>query len=53
MGWVRHVEWMGEARGMYRALVEKPDVNIPLVGRREDNVKMDLKEVGCGGYGQV
>jgi len=34
---------MGEGRGVYRVLVGKPE------GRRwEDNIKMDLREVGCG-----
>jgi hypothetical protein len=37
---------------VYRDLMEKPEVKRP-VGRprrrREDNIKMDLKEVGCGG----
>jgi hypothetical protein len=40
----------GEGRGVYRVLVEKPERNRPL-GRprhiREDNIKMDLQEVGC------
>jgi hypothetical protein len=38
-------------RGMYRVLVEKPEGKRPL-GRPghkwEDNIKMDLQEVGCG-----
>jgi hypothetical protein len=43
---------MGERRGVYRVLVEEPEGKRPL-GRRgpkwEDNIKMDLQEVGCGG----
>jgi len=43
---------MGERRGKYRVLVGKPDGRRPL-GRTwlrwEDNIKMDLQEVGCGG----
>ena len=51
MRWVGHVARIGEGRGVYRVLVGKPE------GRRqqgrprlrwEDNIKMDLKEVGCG-----
>jgi hypothetical protein len=43
---------MGERRGVYRVLVEKPKGN-KLLGRSrrisENNIKMDLQEVGCGG----
>jgi hypothetical protein len=43
---------MGEGRVMYRVLVGKPKGRIPLGSPRcrwEDNIKMDLQEVGCGG----
>ena len=43
---------MGERRGVYRVLVEKPEGKRPLWrprSRWEDNMKMDLQEVGCGG----
>jgi hypothetical protein len=43
---------MGERRGVYRVLVGKPEVKRPLRRHRrrwEDNINMDLKEVGCGG----
>jgi hypothetical protein len=43
---------MGERRGVYRVLVGKPEGKRPLGGTRrrwEDNIKMDLQEVGCGG----
>jgi hypothetical protein len=42
----------GGEEGAYRALGEKPEGRRPL-GRcgckREDNIKMDLREVGSGG----
>jgi hypothetical protein len=43
---------MGEDRGVYRVLVEKPEGKRPLGSPRcrlEDNIKMDLQEVGGGG----
>jgi hypothetical protein len=43
---------MGDRRGAYRALVGKPDGRRPLGRPRrrwEDNIKMDLREVGWGG----
>jgi hypothetical protein len=42
---------MGEERGLYRILVGKPEGKRPLGRPRlrwEDNVMMDLQEVGCG-----
>jgi hypothetical protein len=39
-------------RGGYRVLVGKPERRISLGRPRhrwEDNIKMDLQEVGCGG----
>jgi hypothetical protein len=42
---------MGERRGIYRVLVRIPEGNRPLERSRhrwEDNIRMDLKEVGCG-----
>jgi hypothetical protein len=50
--WAGHVARMGEGRGVYRVLVGKTDGKIPLGRPRrrwEDNIKMDLQEVGCGG----
>jgi len=50
--WAGHVAHMGEGRGVYRVLVGKP----PLVRPRckwEDNIKMDLQEVGCGSVGWI
>ena len=52
MRWVGHVARMGETRGVYRVLVGKPEGKRPLGRPRcrwEDNIKMDLQEVGCGG----
>jgi hypothetical protein len=43
---------MGEERGVYRVLVGKPEGKIPLGRPRrrwDDNIRMDLQEVGCGG----
>ena len=43
---------MGERKGIYRILVGKPEGKRPLgIPRRrlEDNIKMDLQEVECGG----
>jgi hypothetical protein len=37
----------GEGRGMNRVLVGKPEGKRPR-RRWEDNIKMDLQEVGCG-----
>jgi hypothetical protein len=42
----------GERRGAYRALVGKPVGRRPLGRPRRrwvDNIKIDLREVGCGG----
>jgi len=42
---------MGDDRGVYRLLVGKPEGKSPLWRprrRREDNIKMDLQEVGRG-----
>ena len=42
----------GERKGVYRVLVGKPEGKRPLGKPRhrwEDNIKMDLQEVGCGG----
>ena len=38
----------GERRGVYRVLVGKPEGKGPR-RRWEDNINMDLQEVGCGG----
>ena len=44
--------WETEGRGVYRVLVEKLGRKRPLgrpKRRWEDNIKMDLQQVGCGG----
>jgi hypothetical protein len=44
-----HVARMGDRRDAYRVLVGRPDGKRPLGKprrRREDNIKMDLQEVG-------
>jgi len=43
---------MGERVGVYRVLVGKPEGKRPLGRPRhrwEDNIKVDIQEVGCGG----
>jgi len=50
--WARHAVYMVEGRGMYKGLVGKPGGKRPLRRPRrrwEDNIMMDLQEVGCGG----
>jgi len=52
MRWAGHVARMGEGWGIYRVLVRKPEGKRPMGsprGRREDNITMDLQEVGCWG----
>jgi len=52
MRWVGHLARVGEGRGVYRVLVWKPDEKRPLGRPRrrwEDNIRMDLQEVGCRG----
>jgi hypothetical protein len=53
MRWAGHVTCTGGRRGIYRVLVGKPDGRRPLGRprhRAEDNIKMDLQEMG---YGEV
>jgi hypothetical protein len=43
---------MGEGRNVYRLLMGKPEGKRPLERPRrrwEDGIKMDLREIGCGG----
>jgi len=52
MRWGGHVACMGEGRVMHRVLVGKPEGRRPMGRPRhrwEDNIKMDLQEVRCGG----
>jgi hypothetical protein len=49
--WVGHVVRMGEESGVHRVLVGKPEGKRRLGRPRhrwEDNIKMDLQEVGVG-----
>jgi len=51
MRWAGHVARMGEGRGVYGVLVGRPEGRRPLGRPRrrwEDNIRMDLREVGCG-----
>ena len=53
MRWAGHLARMEEGRGVHKVLVGKPEGNRPLGRPRrrwEDNIKMDLEEVGrsCG-----
>ena len=52
MIWAGHVACMGERSGIYRVLVGEPEGKKPLGRPRrrwENNIKMNLQEVGCGG----
>jgi hypothetical protein len=49
--WAGHVARRGEGRGVCRVLVAKPEGKRPMgrpTRRWEDNIRMDLQEVGCG-----
>jgi hypothetical protein len=51
MRWVGHVARMGEVRCAYNILVGRPEGRRPLGRPRrrwEDNIKMDLREIGIG-----
>jgi hypothetical protein len=51
MRWAGHVARMRDRRGVFRVLVGKPEGKRPLGrprNRWEDNIKMDLQEVGRG-----
>jgi hypothetical protein len=52
MRWTERVACTQERRGVYRVLVEKLEGKKPLGRPRrrwEDNIRMNLQEVGCGG----
>ena len=47
-----HAVCMGERKGVYKVVVGKPEGQRPLGRPRhrwEDNIKIDLQAVGCGG----
>jgi hypothetical protein len=51
MRWAGHVARMGEERKVHRIMVGKPEGKRPLGitrNRWEDNIKMDLQDVGGG-----
>jgi hypothetical protein len=51
MRWVGHVACMGDVSGAYNILVGRPEGRRPLGRQRrrwEDNIKMDLREIGFG-----
>jgi hypothetical protein len=53
MRWAGHAADLAEMRGVYRVLVGKPEGKRQLERPRprwEDNIKMDLQEVGCGAW---
>jgi hypothetical protein len=50
--WTGHMARMGEERDVYRFLVVRPEGKRPLGRPRrrwEDNIKMDLREIGIDG----
>jgi hypothetical protein len=52
MRWAGQVARVGEGRSFYRVLVGRPEGKRRLGRRRrrwEDNIKMDLKEIGIDG----
>jgi hypothetical protein len=52
MSWAGHMTCMGEGRGIYRVLVGRPEDKRPLGRSRrrwEDNIKLDLREIGIDG----
>jgi hypothetical protein len=51
IGWAEHVARMGK-RNAYRIFVRKPEGKRPIgrpIRKWEDNIKMDLREIGWGG----
>src|SRR5215510_11451968 len=51
MRWAGHLARIGEGRGVHRVLVGKPEGKRPMGRPRrrwEDNIKMDLREMGGG-----
>ena len=52
--WAGHVACKWERRSKQGVVVRRPEGKRPLGkprSRWEDNIKMDLQEAGCGGYG--
>jgi hypothetical protein len=56
MRWAGHVARIGEGRGVYRVLVWRPEGKRPLGRPRrrwEDNIKLDLREIGIDGVNWI
>jgi hypothetical protein len=56
MRWAGHVARMGEGRGVYRNLVGRSEGKRPLERPRhrwEDNIKMDLRDIGIDGVNWI
>jgi hypothetical protein len=52
MKWAGHVARLGEKRNAYRILLGKPERKRPLGRPRRrwvNNIKKDLKDIGCDG----
>jgi hypothetical protein len=52
MGWAEHVARMGKRQGSYMVLMRKSEGKRPFGSskrRWDDNIKMDLQKVRCGG----
>jgi hypothetical protein len=56
MRWAGHVARMGEGGNVYRVLVRKPEGKRPFERPRrrwKDGIKMNLREIGWGGGGDM
>jgi len=56
MRWAGHVARMGKRRCVYKVLVGEPEGKRPHGRprhRREENIAMDLQDVGCGGMNWI
>jgi hypothetical protein len=56
MWWAGHVTRVGERRGAYRVVLGKREWKGTfgeIRRRREDNIELDLQELGCGGMDSI
>jgi hypothetical protein len=56
MRWAGHMACVEEGRGVYRVLVGRPKSKRPVgrpMHRWEDNIKMDLREIGIDGVNWI